>query len=150
MKIEMWPIGRVKPYANNPRVNDAGVAAVARSIEEFDWQQPIVAERHAVFEFQFLLEPLLPEPERGFGPRRQVVFEVVDVGLDGRSCLGRRVGEVAEDVQVVERRKGTRKIGLDESQDAPPGLETDLDVDARAVLDVVLRGLDEAWHLSQL
>ena len=29
MKIEMWPIGRVTPYENNPRINDAAVDAVA-------------------------------------------------------------------------------------------------------------------------
>ena len=35
MKIESWPIQRVKPYDNNPRVNDGAVDAVATSIREF-------------------------------------------------------------------------------------------------------------------
>src|SRR5262245_33381551 len=48
MKIEIWPIGRVKPYANNPRVNDDAVAAVAKSISEFGWRQPIVVDADGV------------------------------------------------------------------------------------------------------
>jgi len=33
MKIEMWEIGRVKPYGANPRKNEGAVEAVARNIE---------------------------------------------------------------------------------------------------------------------
>lgn len=44
MRIEMWPIARVKPYPNNPRVNDDAVSAVATSIREFGWRQPIVVD----------------------------------------------------------------------------------------------------------
>jgi hypothetical protein len=32
MHIEMWPIGRVKPYPGNPRINAAAVDAVAKSV----------------------------------------------------------------------------------------------------------------------
>src|SRR5436190_4873566 len=48
MHIEMWAIGRVKPYANNPRVNDDAIDAVARSIQEFGWRQPIVVDSNGV------------------------------------------------------------------------------------------------------
>jgi DNA modification methylase len=44
MKIELWDIDRPQPYAQNPRNNDAAVGAVAKSIEEFGWQQPIVVD----------------------------------------------------------------------------------------------------------
>lgn len=44
MNIEIWPIEKVKPYANNPRLNDAAVAAVAASLKEFGWRQPIVVD----------------------------------------------------------------------------------------------------------
>jgi DNA modification methylase len=44
MKIEFWDISRIKPYPQNPRVNDAAVDAVARSIQEFGWRQPIVVD----------------------------------------------------------------------------------------------------------
>jgi DNA modification methylase len=44
MKIELWDISRVKPYPNNPRVNDSAVEAVARSLQEFGFRQPIVVD----------------------------------------------------------------------------------------------------------
>lgn len=44
MKIELWPIDRVTPYATNPRHNDAAVDAVAKSLQEFGWRQPIVVD----------------------------------------------------------------------------------------------------------
>ena len=48
MKIEMWPIGRVTPYENNPRINDDAVDAVAASIREFGFRQPIVVDSEGV------------------------------------------------------------------------------------------------------
>ena len=53
-------------------------------------------------------------------------------------------------MQIIERRERAREIRLDEPQDASPGLETHLDVDSGAVLDVVARGLHESRHLPQL
>jgi DNA modification methylase len=48
MKIEMRDIGSIKPYDNNPRLNDAAVDAVARSIQEFSFRQPIVVDEDGV------------------------------------------------------------------------------------------------------
>jgi len=48
MKIEMRPLTDVKPYDKNPRVNDPAVDAVARSITEFGFRQPIVVDEHGV------------------------------------------------------------------------------------------------------
>ncbi|WP_254508576.1 ParB N-terminal domain-containing protein [Anatilimnocola floriformis] len=48
MQIETWPIDRVKPYPNNPRVNKDAVAAVAVSLKEFGWRQPIVVDSDGV------------------------------------------------------------------------------------------------------
>ncbi|MCH7687854.1 MAG: ParB N-terminal domain-containing protein [Planctomycetes bacterium] len=42
MKVEQWKIDDVKPYEKNPRVNDSAVDAVAASIKEFGFRQPIV------------------------------------------------------------------------------------------------------------
>jgi ParB-like chromosome segregation protein Spo0J len=44
MKIELWKITDVKPYPNNPRVNDDAVDAVASSLREFGFRQPIVVD----------------------------------------------------------------------------------------------------------
>jgi len=48
MKIEMWPVEQVKPYENNPRVNDGAVDAVAASIREFGFKVPIVVDGEGV------------------------------------------------------------------------------------------------------
>ncbi|MGD0999486.1 MAG: DNA modification methylase [Candidatus Brocadiia bacterium] len=48
MKIEMRKTAEVKPYERNPRINDAAVDAVARSIKEFGWRQPIVVDAAGV------------------------------------------------------------------------------------------------------
>jgi ParB-like chromosome segregation protein Spo0J len=44
MKIELWDITRIKPYPQNPRVNDAAVEAVAASLREFGFRQPLVVD----------------------------------------------------------------------------------------------------------
>jgi ParB-like chromosome segregation protein Spo0J len=48
MQIEIRPIGSVRPYDNNPRINDAAVAAVAASIKEFGFRQPLVVDEEGV------------------------------------------------------------------------------------------------------
>jgi DNA modification methylase len=48
MHVEMRPVGSIQPYEQNPRVNDAGVDAVAASLREFSWRQPIVVDEHGV------------------------------------------------------------------------------------------------------
>ena len=48
MQIQNVPITSVKPYEKNPRFNDDAVDAVAKSIQEFGWQQPIVVDRGMV------------------------------------------------------------------------------------------------------
>jgi hypothetical protein len=37
MKVELWVIERIKPYPNNPRLNDDAVEAV----EEPDWRRRV-------------------------------------------------------------------------------------------------------------
>lgn len=48
MKVVSWPISRVKPYKNNPRVHNDAIDAIAKSIEEFGFQQPIVVDTKGV------------------------------------------------------------------------------------------------------
>lgn len=48
MKVELWDIDDVRPYDKNPRINDAAVDAVARSIQEFGFRQPIVVDQEGV------------------------------------------------------------------------------------------------------
>lgn len=48
MNIEYWKTEDVKPYENNPRINDGAVEATANSIKQFGWQQPIVVDKDGV------------------------------------------------------------------------------------------------------
>jgi ParB-like chromosome segregation protein Spo0J len=45
MKVTLWPLDKIIPYARNPRKNDGlAVDKVASSIKEFGWQQAIVVD----------------------------------------------------------------------------------------------------------
>jgi len=46
--VELRPIDAVRPYEGNPRVNDPAVDAVAASLREFGFRQPIVVDGHGV------------------------------------------------------------------------------------------------------
>jgi DNA modification methylase len=48
MKIELWKITDVTPYSGNPRLNDDAVDAVAASLKEFGFRQPIVVDGEGV------------------------------------------------------------------------------------------------------
>lgn len=48
MQIETWPIDRIKEYERNPRNNDAAVAPVAASIQEFGFRWPVLVDADAV------------------------------------------------------------------------------------------------------
>ena len=48
MQIEIRSIKDIQPYEHNPRNNDGAVDAVAASIKEFGWQQPIVVDKDGV------------------------------------------------------------------------------------------------------
>ena len=45
MKIEVWQIDKLKPYDGNAKIHDqAQVLKIAKSIEKFGWDQPIVVD----------------------------------------------------------------------------------------------------------
>jgi DNA modification methylase len=48
LTVQLWPLARIRPYAQNPRRNEAAVAAVAESIKQFGWRVPIVVDREGV------------------------------------------------------------------------------------------------------
>ena len=112
-------------------------------------QQSLGVQADALFEPQLRLQALPAQAKRRAGSRRQVLFEVRDVALQRVRRFGRRIGQVAEQVEIVHVGKRLRQIRFDELQDAAHRLQADLDVDARRVLDVVARRLQEAGQLSQ-
>src|SRR6267378_7515477 len=48
MQVELRRITTIKPYEKNPRLNDQAVDAVAASIREFGFRQPIVVDEQGV------------------------------------------------------------------------------------------------------
>lgn len=48
MQVTMRKVSDVKPYDKNPRRNDGAVDAVAASIREFGFQQPLVVDKDGV------------------------------------------------------------------------------------------------------
>src|SRR5580692_12234552 len=48
MKIKLRALSTIKPYPGNPRHNDPAVDAVAASIQEFGFRQPIVVDAEGV------------------------------------------------------------------------------------------------------
>jgi DNA modification methylase len=48
MQIIQRELAAIKPYENNPRLNDDAVDAVAASIKEFGFKQPIVTDKNGV------------------------------------------------------------------------------------------------------
>src|SRR5229473_18538 len=48
MLVELRPITSIRPYPGNPRINDAAVDAVAASIKEFGFRQPIVVDEQGI------------------------------------------------------------------------------------------------------
>jgi site-specific DNA-methyltransferase (adenine-specific) len=48
MHVEQRPLAAIQPYLNNPRHNDQAVDAVAASIREFGFRQPIVIDEAGV------------------------------------------------------------------------------------------------------
>src|SRR6516225_5624707 len=48
MQVELRAIASIRPYENNPRLNDEAVDAVAASIREFGFRQPIVVDEQGV------------------------------------------------------------------------------------------------------
>lgn len=47
-EIEWMPIGCIKPYEKNPRRNDGAVEALANSITEFGFKNPIIVDKDLV------------------------------------------------------------------------------------------------------
>ncbi len=48
MQVEMRDVDAIQPYEGNPRAGDDAVAAVAASIQEFGFRQPIVVDEGGV------------------------------------------------------------------------------------------------------
>lgn len=48
LEVKAVPLSELRPYEKNPRLNDNAVNAVAASLKEFGWKQPIVVDKDNV------------------------------------------------------------------------------------------------------
>ena len=143
-----------------PRLDRIAAVQAAGELAEFflrrgeltrrDGEQAVDRQRDAFFEPQLLLEAIAAETEGALRLRPNLVLEIGDVGADRLHRFGARIGEVAEQVHVVDVREGARQVGVDERHRAAPGVDADLDEDRRRFLDVVAGGLHQPRHLAQL
>jgi|SRR5437868_10049849 len=48
-QVERWPIERLRPYANNPRLHsEADLSKIAASIVKWGWTMPVLVDEHGV------------------------------------------------------------------------------------------------------
>src|ERR1700730_1444499 len=87
MHIEMRDINSIKPYHNNPRLNDAAVDAVAASIRAFGFRQPIVVDEHDVIivgdtrykaALKIGLDEVPVHVARGLSPAQAKAYRIAD------------------------------------------------------------------------
>ena len=116
--------------------SDPNSSCVAWNSRMRDGEEAVGVHRDAFVERQLPLEESRPRRNeaRAFGA---ALLEVLDVARNRLRGFGRRIGQIAEQVHVVERGKCARQILLDEVERAAERLETDFDEDARRILDVV-------------
>ncbi len=87
MKVELRKLSAIRPYENNPRQNDAAVDAVAASIREFGFRQPIVVDEQGVIvvghtrfkaALKLGLEEVPVHVARGLTPEQVRAYRIAD------------------------------------------------------------------------
>ena len=87
LKITLTAPDAITPYENNPRQNDSAVDAIARSIEEFGFRQPVVVDEHNVIIVghtrwkaakQLGLESIPVHVAEGLAPEKAKAYRIAD------------------------------------------------------------------------
>lgn len=86
MKIELWTLDRIKPYPGNPRQNDDAVVAVAVSLQELGFRQPIVVDSEGVIIVGHTRWKAAKKlgPSEGAPPCREGTDDAADSGIPNR------------------------------------------------------------------
>ncbi len=123
LAIEWWPLDRVRPYEQNPRViSEAAVDKVAASIKTFGWRQPIVIDEAGVI----IAGHTRFQAAKGLG------LECVPVHVaSGLSPEAARAYRLADNRTHDEARWNTEGVGFEFAQLAAAGF------------DLALTGFDE-------
>ena len=87
MHVEMRPIHTIFPYEHNPRHNDAAVHAVAESLREFGFRQPVVVDEDGVIivghtrfkaALKLGMEPVPVHVAVGLSPAQARAYRIAD------------------------------------------------------------------------
>ncbi|MHC4402007.1 MAG: ParB N-terminal domain-containing protein [Planctomycetota bacterium] len=114
MEIISMPIEDVIPYERNPRHNDRAVDAVARSIKEFGFRQPIVVTEDYVIivghtrwkaALKLGLQTVPVHVARGLTPEQIRAYRIAD----------NKLGELADwdDARLVEELRELEALSMD-------------------------------------
>ena len=87
--IEIRDINTIKPYDRNPRQNDDAVDAVAASLKEFSFRQPIVVDGDGVIGILF------GNRTECFAPKR-IILDIPDTAFDLAFCLSSQMHLILE------------------------------------------------------
>ena len=116
MKVTQRKLDTIKPYPLNPRrITDAAVTAVAKSLKDFGWRQPIVVDAQGVIivgHTRFLAAKSL-----GMKTAPVHVMDVTDDQAKAYRLADNKTGEqVAWDVQLLaeELESGLESAGDDD------------------------------------
>lgn len=111
MLIELWDIGRVKPYLGNPRViSDTAVAKVAASLKEFGWRQPIVVD----FDDEIVVGHTRLLAAKALGLKQVPVHQARDLSEQQIRAYRLADNRVGEETDWLESALGAELLALDE------------------------------------
>src|SRR5262245_63783783 len=114
MIVEMRRVADIKLYPHNPRRNDHAVAAVAASIKEFGFRQPLVVDEDGVIVVgstrykaaeQLELEEVPVHVARGLTPAQLKAYRIAD----------NKTAELAEwdETQLVQELADLQRMDFD-------------------------------------
>lgn len=115
LAIEWWPLDRIRPYEQNPRViSDAAIDKVAASIKTFGWRQPIVVDDAGV---------ILVGHTRLQAAKRLNLEQVPVHVAAGLSVEAARAYRLADNRTHDEARWNTEGLGFELAQLAAAGFD---------------------------
>ncbi len=114
LNVQDWPLQQITPYENNPRRNDDAVGAVAKSLREFGWQQPLVVDKHGVLIVGHTR--LLAAKSLGWKVAPVVVADkLTPAQVKSYRLADNRVGEIAQwdETKLFQELEGLLEAGID-------------------------------------
>lgn len=112
MQVELWDIGRVKPYPGNPRkISEAAIEKVAASIAEYGFRQPIVTDDEGVI----VVGHTRWQGAKRLGLAKVPVHVATDLSADQIRAYRLADNRVGEESDWLESALGAELLALDEA-----------------------------------